>query len=775
MRKFAPFFSALLCAACFLLSLTPRLAAQPVSDETGELTGRVIAADGSGLPGAAVILTASPTGLVVKAVTGEGGVYRLPGLPPGAYDLRVEAPGFKPAVQTGVTIAAAESRTADFRLAFDTIQEVITVVGTAPRSSFESTEVRESAARDVGEAVAQTPGIWKVRKAGIANDIVLRGFRSKDMNILVDGQRIYGACPNHMDPAAFHADFAEVERVEVGKGPFDMRHQGSMGGIVNIVTRKPEPGWRAAVNASGGAYNFMNPAATASYGSDKFSALGGFSYRSSHPYEDGSDRSFVNLTNYLPGEADRNAFKIWTAWGRTSYQPAPDHLLQVAYTRQQADHVQYPYLMMDALYDNTDRAQFGYRIDRRVGPLDWLHAQAYFTRVDHWMTDEFRTSSLSLARNYSMGTHAKTRAWGGTVEAGVGAFTLGFEGFSRGWDAQAFMAPMSYETQYSIPDVSTDSLGLYGLYGMEISQRLRLDIAARVDRVRTAADTAKANTNLYFSYNGTRLTRDLDTFPSASVRLRYKLSETLEFNAGAGHAARVADPVEKYFALQRKGTDWVGNPDLNPSRNTGIDAGLSSHFRGLFLGGSVFFNWVEDYIQVVDRPRINTVPGIMNKSARSYGNIDARLYGGEVEAAYALTQRIILSSDLSYVRGIQEPIPSSNIRSRDLAEVPPIRLRTRFRYDAGRYFAEAEGVFSAAQKHVNPDLLEAGTPGYGIANLLLGVNLGAVTVQVIASNIFDTLYYENLSYQRDPFRSGVRVYEPGANIFINCSYRFGER
>jgi len=39
-------------------------------------------------------------------------------------------------------------------------------------------------------------------------------------------------------------------------------------------------------------------------------------------------------------------------------------------------------------------------------------------------------------------------------------------------------------------------------------------------------------------------------------------------------------------------------------------------------------------------------------------------------------------------------------------------------------------------------------------------------------NIFDRFYYENLSYQRDPYRSGTRVYEPGRNLFVNVSYRF---
>jgi iron complex outermembrane receptor protein len=60
-----------------------------------------------------------------------------------------------------------------------------------------------------------------------------------------------------------------------------------------------------------------------------------------------------------------------------------------------------------------------------------------------------------------------------------------------------------------------------------------------------------------------------------------------------------------------------------------------------------------------------------------------------------------------------------------------------------------------------------------VGGAVRGPSLRGFTVQVIASNIFDKLNYENLSYQRDPFRSGVRVFEPGANVYINFSYRFG--
>jgi iron complex outermembrane receptor protein len=39
-------------------------------------------------------------------------------------------------------------------------------------------------------------------------------------------------------------------------------------------------------------------------------------------------------------------------------------------------------------------------------------------------------------------------------------------------------------------------------------------------------------------------------------------------------------------------------------------------------------------------------------------------------------------------------------------------------------------------------------------------------------NVLDALYSEHLSYQRDAFRSGVRVYEPGRTLSARLSARF---
>jgi iron complex outermembrane receptor protein len=57
-------------------------------------------------------------------------------------------------------------------------------------------------------------------------------------------------------------------------------------------------------------------------------------------------------------------------------------------------------------------------------------------------------------------------------------------------------------------------------------------------------------------------------------------------------------------------------------------------------------------------------------------------------------------------------------------------------------------------------------------NVSAGLRRGRLRATVGATNVFDRLYVEHLSYQRDPFRSGVRVPEPGRTLYVNASLAF---
>jgi iron complex outermembrane receptor protein len=699
-------------------------------------------------------------------------MYRMTGLQSGTYELTAELAGFDTYHAPSFSLDGETNKNVDVELQLATIREIVTVVDFAPKDSMEASETRESSARDVGEALEQTPGVYKIRKGGIASDIVLRGFQGKDLNVLIDGQRIYGACPNHMDPSAFHVDFAEVDRIEIGKGPYDVKNQGSLGGVVNVVTRKAEQGFHAFGNLSTGSYGFINPSATASYGRQTFSLLGGYSYRSSSPYTDGDGNRFTEGVNFRSEAVDSDAFRIGTAWAKVSANPFAGHLVQLSYSRQESDHVLYPYLQMDAVYDDTDRINAGYQIDNISGFVRSLRIHSYFAQVNHWMTDEYRASSVNMPREYSMGTLAGTRALGGKFETVLNTVTVGVEAFQRDWDATTRMAGAGYASQYSIPDVRTSSIGIYSEYSKPFTDWMRLSLGGRLDSMTTAADESRANTNLYYAYNSTRLTSTTNNFPSGNMRLSFKTPVGIDVSGGVGHTVRVPDARERYFALKRMGSDWVGNPLLKPSRNTGMDASISYRHQSLLLESNLYLDYIDDYVSVIPKTKTNLVSGVMNSNARSYQNVNARMYGGEFLVSYLFTRRLFLNSDLSYVRGTRDIDPASGILTPDLAEMPPLRSRTSLRYYTGRFLGEIEGVFAGAQENVDTTLGEQPTAGYGIANVRAGMNFKGASLMVGLDNLFGRKYYEHLSYQRDPFRSGARVYEPGRNLLVQISYRY---
>jgi len=746
------------------------LASEPAP---ASLSGSILASDGSGLPGARVtVLPSTPDARPAAVVaSGERGLYLVRGLAAGTFRLRVELPGFEVRTVADVTLSPGERRDVDVTLRLAGVTESVTVVGPSPRDAVEAAEIRQSPARDTAEALVQLPGVWKLRKGGIANDVVVRGSQSRDLNVLVDGERIYGACPNHMDPPSFHVDFAQVDRVEVAKGPFDVRNQGSLGGVVNIVTRKPEPGLHATANAAAGAWGYVNPSVTASWGGDSFSVLAGYSLRRSTAFSDGDGRRFTERTNYRADAVDAEAFRAGTAWARVGFVPAEGHAVTVSYTRQDTSRTYYPYLQMDAVYDDADR--FG--LTWEASPSAVVTAaklSAYYSQVDHFMTDEYRTSSATAARGWSMGTDAFSKTLGGRLEATAWGVTAGVEAYRRFWETTTYLAGMQYKPQASLPGAASDVVGLFAERSFRLAEGLTLDAGLRWDHASTSVDGAKASTDLTWAYHGTRATERADSLPGGSLRARWQPSEGLEVSLGAGTAARVPEPQERWFSLKRMGSDWVGNPGLEPSRNTALDLSASLRAGRLYVSAGAFVNEVSGYVVVSDAKKVNMVPGVMNPAARTYANVDARLAGGEAAAAFSLTDRLFFSGTVSYVRGTQDPRPELGILSKDVAEMPPVTGRASLRWDDGRFWGEAEGVFAAAQSNVDTDLAEAETPGWGVANLRAGVTIGSVGLTLGVENLFGRLYSEHLSYQRDPFRSGVKVPEPGRNVFVNLSWRY---
>ncbi len=737
---------------------------------TGTLVGFVRGPGGIGLPGATVTIRPADDRSAVSVITGESGAFRIDNLEAGSYLVEGEIHGFHPASASAIRVDGAGVARVELSLSVATFHDTMQVDSKTPHESMEASELRESGARDLGEALARKTGVWKVRKGGIANDVVVNGFAEDDITVLIDGARVAGACPNRMDPPAFHLDFAEVDRVDVASTSDLMSAQGSLGGIVNVVTKKPGSGFHADVALGVGSWDMVNPSATISWGTEGFAVLGGISHRSSQPYEDGTGTLVTEEANYLPSVNGVDAYDINSYWTRLYFQPAVGHELHLSYARQESDDVLYPALMMDAVFDDTNRLVAGYRWVAESGVLHAVRATAYATSVDHWMVDSLRTTSVSAPRDWSMGTQATTRILGATVDGDLGPVTIGLEGYTRNWNAWTEMAGMGYMRQHSIPDVDMDVLGLSLRWSHALAQRTQLEVGGRVDRVSTTADPTKANTAMYYAYHGEVSTSRTDTEPSLSLRIAHQFSNQLDLSAGISHTVRSPDPRERYFGLKRMGGDWVGNPELNPPKANGAELGLNWSGGGAVVSATVWANRVDDHILVYRQQRINMAPGVMNSSAQSYTNVEAFIRGASFDASLALSSRIFLSGGAAYVRGTQDPIPSLGIYSTNLPEMPPLTGRLAARWQNTRLFFEVEGVGSASQDKVDEDLNEATTPGWGIINVKTGYSWKQWRLQVIFGNLFNRTYHEHFSYLRNPYRSGFIINEPGRNLSVTLGW-----
>ncbi|MFZ3209149.1 MAG: TonB-dependent receptor [Geobacteraceae bacterium] len=627
-------------------------------------------------------------------------------------------------------------------------------------------EVRESPARDMGEALKQVEGVSCVRKGAIANDLVLRGFQKDNINVLVDGVRIHGACPARMDPPSFHYDFAEVEEVKVVKGPYDLTNPGGVGGMIDARTKKAAKGAGGDLSLTYGSYDSVNTSATGSYGADKYDALLGYAYKYSGVPKSGDGKLItdiypaISLSRYRPDTVDSKAYEINTGWAKFGVNPTADSRSDISYTYQDAEHLLYPYLKMDADSDLTHRLNWTYGI-RKLSPLVTdLKLQAYWDRVKHLMDDRWRVSSnpsMMVTRPYSMQTDAKTQVAGVKVNAsfavGPGTLKSGIDYYNRSWDAVSRRAMYKdYADSAMIPDVSIDNLGMFTEYELPLGSRFTLKGGLRGDL--TWAEADKSNT---LAASGT--SADFGEI-SANLQLTHTPFTGLEIFTGLARGTRPPDPQELYLDVpaMSPAVSWRGNPNLKPTVNHQADIGAKYSNNRLYVSASLFYSDLRDYVNFYR----------ISPTLKGYQNIHATMWGAELGSQVSLPFNLFLRGSLSYVEGENE---SGN---RPLSEIPPLKGTISARYDNGVFFMELLENLTRKQDRVDASLNEQVTSGWATTDLKGGYDYKGLSVFAGINNLLDKQYVTHLSYQRDPFVGGVgyKVPENGRNFYLTLAYKF---
>lgn len=136
------------------------------------------------------------------------------------------------------------------------VKTEITVTGTRTPIELESSpvsqaivsrqEIENRDVRLIDKALEQTPGVISLRARGASDNdfgLGLRGFAGRGGQvrtlILLDDQPINNSFNGSINWAIFSP--ADIQRVEVARGPFSSLYGGNaMGGVVNLISRRPE-------------------------------------------------------------------------------------------------------------------------------------------------------------------------------------------------------------------------------------------------------------------------------------------------------------------------------------------------------------------------------------------------------------------------------------------------------------------------------------------------------------------------------------------------------
>ena len=263
--------------------------------------------------------------------------------------------------------------------------ERITPVSGAVTSLVTAEQIRESQAKDVAEVLkGRVPGVTGKRSGGINLDPVIRGLREDRLSVMTNGTKIWGGGPSRMDPPTSLLDVDELEAIEVIKGPYSVtRGPSSIGGTINLVTKKPElsPHWDA-YGSLGAAYTsnyngFTTKAAVSAGGPTLAFRLAG-SYRDYQDYDSGD------------GERIQSGFQSQSVSGTLLWQPHTDHRLLLSLSRESDRDTRFDALPLHMEEDDAYLGSVSYTLSNPFPSVESLQFSGYYNYVHHRMNNDHK-------------------------------------------------------------------------------------------------------------------------------------------------------------------------------------------------------------------------------------------------------------------------------------------------------------------------------------------------------------------------------------------------
>ncbi|MGQ9619119.1 MAG: TonB-dependent receptor plug domain-containing protein, partial [Candidatus Aminicenantia bacterium] len=265
-------------------------------------------------------------------------------LNPGWYEIITEFPYMK-AEKKFVNVPAETKREIIFRLSRATLSEGITVTATRKSdyaelspissSSLSREEILKIQPRLLTEALLNIPGVQISDAGPFRPRPIIRGLDTTRILVLVDGYRFntFRMSTGVLGAELGLIDQQNVERIEVVRGPGSMLYgSDAIGGIINIITKKPEYDEKLTFSGSFfSGYETINNGKNLDVSFNLSSKI--FSLRASAGWDKFDEyKSSKAIVPNSQAESYNGDFKL-------GIKISPNHFLSIGYIFKRADNV----------------------------------------------------------------------------------------------------------------------------------------------------------------------------------------------------------------------------------------------------------------------------------------------------------------------------------------------------------------------------------------------------------------------------------------------------
>ena len=703
------------------------LLARAVSAAT--ISGRVLDPEGAPVAGARVIVS-TPLGTIADRETDASGLFSIPSLAAGIYDVRVFLAGFD-AAPIQVSVSTEEARTVDVRLRLSAVIESVVVSAAQidlPLTRAGDTvtvitgrDLEERQIETVAEALRLVPDLAVTASGGrgAITSLFPRGGASNYTLVLVDGIRANSFGGGY---DFGHLGVADVDHIEIVRGPESaLFGADAIGAVVQIVTRRGgRP--RGEASVEGGNQGTERVEAGGAGSNGPWTWGGGVEQQATNGYTGVAPATGEQVTNdddhlrraigsigwHNPGGAD--LFVTGNIGHDERGYPGPFGTNPIG------------------AFTGVDRVSRGINDSRQIGGR---FSNAWSDRVRQHVDVNVFDLSSDFTSPYGP-SDSGSRRYDGRVQEDVAfspavAISAGVE-LTRERGTSSFIANAIERTV----------AGTFGELRYVPNEHLFITGGARIEHLaRTGQEAINS--------------------PNPKIAVSYLTGGT-RLHASAGTGIRPPDAFEIAF------TD---NPNLKPERSRSVDGGVEQRLGGgrYAIGATAFLNRYDDLIVSVGK-------SLRDASQYKTDNIsNARSQGLELTVdarpTSALTVRgnwVFLSTEILSVDGLAGIAPPPFKVGDPLLRRPPRQGAIDVTFARGRFAAFADLIARSHVLDVEPNYGASGglftNPAYAVGNIGVTVRLlHGIDVFGRVLNVTDRYYEEALGFPalRRSGMVGVRV------------------